>query len=43
MLRFLGPNDAILAMVEVYEGICGTHQPAPKNEVAFIKGRVLLA
>jgi hypothetical protein len=26
----LGPDDATLAMVEVHEGICGTHQSAPK-------------
>jgi hypothetical protein len=26
----LGPDDAILAMAEVHEGICGTHQSAPK-------------
>jgi hypothetical protein len=30
LLKCLGPNDAILAMVEVNEGICGTHQSAPK-------------
>jgi hypothetical protein len=26
----LGPDDAILAMGKVHEGICGTHQTAPK-------------
>jgi hypothetical protein len=30
LLRCLGPDDAILAMAEVHEGICGTHQSAPK-------------
>jgi ribonuclease HI len=30
LLKCLGPNDAILAMDEVHEGICGTHQSAPK-------------
>jgi hypothetical protein len=30
LLKCLGPDDAILAMAEVYEGICGTHQSALK-------------
>jgi ribonuclease HI len=30
LLKCLGPDDAILAMSEVHEGICGTHQSAPK-------------
>jgi hypothetical protein len=30
LLKCLGPDDAILAMAEVHEGICGTHQLAPK-------------
>jgi hypothetical protein len=30
LLKCLGPGDAILAMAEVHEGICGTHQLAPK-------------
>jgi hypothetical protein len=30
LLKCLGPSDAILAMAKVHEGICGTHQPAPK-------------
>jgi ribonuclease HI len=30
LLKCLGPGDAILAMAEVYEGICGTHQSTPK-------------
>jgi hypothetical protein len=30
LLRCLGPDDAILAMAEVHEGICDTHQSAPK-------------
>jgi hypothetical protein len=30
LLKLLGPYDAILAMAEVHEGICGTHQSAPK-------------
>jgi hypothetical protein len=28
--KCLGPGDAILAMTEVHEGICDTHQSAPK-------------
>jgi hypothetical protein len=30
LLKCLGPGDAILAMAKVHEGICGTHQSAPK-------------
>jgi hypothetical protein len=30
LLKCLGPEQARLAMVEVHEGICGTHQSAPK-------------
>jgi hypothetical protein len=30
LLKCLGPDQARLAMAEVYEGICGTHQSAPK-------------
>jgi hypothetical protein len=30
MLKCLGSDDAILAMVEVHEDICGTHQLALK-------------
>jgi hypothetical protein len=30
LLKCLGPGAAILAMAEVHEGICGTHQSAPK-------------
>jgi hypothetical protein len=30
LLKCLDPDDAILAMAEVHEGICGTHQSAPK-------------
>jgi hypothetical protein len=30
LLKYLGPSDAILAMAEVHEGICGTHQLALK-------------
>jgi hypothetical protein len=30
LLKFLGPDDATLATTEVHEGICGTHQSAPK-------------
>jgi hypothetical protein len=30
LLRCLAPYDATLAMVQVHEGICGTHQSAPK-------------
>jgi hypothetical protein len=32
LLKCLGPDDAILAMVEVHEGIYGTHQSAPKMD-----------
>jgi hypothetical protein len=31
-LKCLGPDDATLAMAKVYEGICGTHQSAPKKK-----------
>jgi hypothetical protein len=30
LLKCLGPDDAILAMAEVHDGICGTQQSAPK-------------
>jgi hypothetical protein len=30
LLKCLGPNQARVAMAEVHEGICGTHQSAPK-------------
>jgi hypothetical protein len=30
LLKCLDPGDAILAMAKVHEGICGTHQSAPK-------------
>jgi hypothetical protein len=30
LLKCLGPDDAILAMDEVHERICGTHQSTPK-------------
>jgi hypothetical protein len=30
LLKCLGPSDAILAMAEVHEGICGTHRSALK-------------
>jgi hypothetical protein len=30
LLKCLGSSDALLAMAEVHEGICGTHQSAPK-------------
>jgi hypothetical protein len=30
LLKCLGPDQARLAMTEVHEGICGTHQSAPK-------------
>jgi ribonuclease HI len=30
LLKCLGPGDAILAIAEVHEGICGTHQSTPK-------------
>ena len=30
LLKCLGPDDSVLAMAEVHEGICGTHQSALK-------------
>jgi hypothetical protein len=30
LLKCLGPDQARLAMAEVHEGVCGTHQSAPK-------------
>jgi hypothetical protein len=30
LLKCLGPSDVVLAMAEIHEGICGTHQSAPK-------------
>jgi hypothetical protein len=30
LLKCLGPNNAILVMAKVHEGICSTHQSAPK-------------
>jgi hypothetical protein len=30
LLKCLGPDQARLAMPKVHEGICGTHQSAPK-------------
>jgi hypothetical protein len=30
LLKCMGPDDAMLAMDEVHEGICGTYQSAPK-------------
>ena len=30
LLKCLDPKDATFAMAEVHEGICGTHQLAPK-------------
>jgi hypothetical protein len=30
LLKCLSLDDAKLAMAEVHEGICGTHQSAPK-------------
>jgi hypothetical protein len=32
LLKCLDRRDAILAMTEVHEGICGTHQSTPKME-----------
>ena len=41
LFKCLGDDQARLAMAEVHEGICGTHQPAPKmkwllKRLAFI-------
>jgi hypothetical protein len=30
MLKFLVPNDAILSIAKLHEGICGTYQSTPK-------------
>jgi hypothetical protein len=30
LLKCLGPDDAMLALAEVHERICGTHQSTPK-------------
>jgi hypothetical protein len=30
LLKCLGPDDVILAMAELHEGIYGTHKSAPK-------------
>jgi hypothetical protein len=30
LLKYLGTDQVRIAMGEVYEGICGTHQSAPK-------------
>jgi hypothetical protein len=30
LFKYLGLGDAILAMAEVHEGICGTHQSTSK-------------
>jgi hypothetical protein len=30
LLKFLGPDEVRLAMTEVHEGVCGTHQLSPK-------------
>jgi hypothetical protein len=37
LLKCLCPDNAILTMVEVHEGICGTYQSAQKNEVTVEK------
>jgi ribonuclease HI len=37
LLKCLGPGDAILAMAEVHDGICGTHQSAPKMKWSLRK------
>jgi hypothetical protein len=39
LLKCLGPNDAILAMAKVHEGICGTHQSAPKMKWLLRRSR----
>ena len=39
LLKCLGPNDAILAIAEVHEGICGTHQLAPKMKWLLRRSR----
>jgi hypothetical protein len=39
LLKCLGPNDAILAMAEVHEGICGTYQSTPKMKWLLRRSR----
>jgi hypothetical protein len=39
LLKCLGPSDAILAMTEVHEGICGTHQSALKMKWLLRRSR----
>jgi hypothetical protein len=43
LLKCLGSDQSMIAMGEVYEGICGTHQLALKMKVANSSCRVLLA
>ena len=35
LLKYLGTDQARVAMGEVHEGICGTHQSAPKIKWLF--------
>jgi hypothetical protein len=35
LLKCLGPDEARLAVAEVHERICGTHQSAPKMKWLF--------
>jgi hypothetical protein len=37
LLKCLSPGDAILAMAEVHEGICGTHRSAPKMKWLLLR------
>ena len=39
MLKCLGPDDAVLAMAKVHEGICGTHQSALKMKWLLKRAR----
>jgi hypothetical protein len=38
-LNACAPDDATLAMAEVHEGICGTHQSAPKMKWLLRRSR----
>jgi ribonuclease HI len=40
LLKYLGPGDSILAMAKVHEGICGTHQSAPKMKLLLRRSGV---
>jgi hypothetical protein len=37
-LKCLGPDQARLAMAEVHDGVCGTHQSTPKMKLLLRRG-----